>query len=64
MLNCLNRIGHWGGICFSSNDLNQSWNGIDGLNNDPIVGIYLYVVEVFDIFGDSHIYRGKIKLIN
>ena len=54
----------WGGICFSSNDLNQSWNGIDGLNNDPIVGMYLYVVEVLDIFGDSHIYRGKIKLIN
>jgi gliding motility-associated-like protein len=48
----------WGGLLFSSNNLNEGWNGISNskkLEN----GVYLYHCQI----NDKHIFSGDVTLI-
>lgn len=54
----------WGEHFFTSTDLNIGWDGTtDRKNNIVQMGIYLYVINVTDIFGQQHSYNGLVKLI-
>ena len=54
----------WGEILFESDDINRGWNGTirDGENIAPI-GIYLYFIEVENIYGEIFIYQDALKLM-
>ena len=54
----------WGEILFESDDINRGWNGTtrDGENIAPI-GVYLYFIEVENIYGEIFIYQDALKLM-
>jgi gliding motility-associated-like protein len=54
----------WGEHFFTSNDLNIGWNGTT-YKKDEIaqVGVYVYLINVIDIFGQKHTYNGQVTLI-
>ena len=54
----------WGEILFESDDINKGWNGTtrDGENIAPI-GVYLYFIEVENIYGEIFIYQDALKLM-
>jgi gliding motility-associated-like protein len=59
-------FNRWGELIFESNDLNKFWNGIpEKSNNNQIAqnGIYVYVIDVIDIFNKKHQYTGKVTLL-
>ena len=54
----------WGEHIFTSNNLNIGWNGKTEKNNSIAqTGVYVYLINVMDIFGKKHTYTGKITLI-
>jgi gliding motility-associated-like protein len=54
----------WGEHFFTSNDLNIGWNGTT-YKKDEIaqIGVYVYLINVIDIFGQKHTYNGQVTLI-
>ena len=55
----------WGKKLFYSSDYTQGWNGFVRGNSEPApVGIYIYKVELKDIFNKTHQYSGFISVIN
>jgi gliding motility-associated-like protein len=54
----------WGEILFESNDINRGWNGTtrDGKEIAPI-GVYLYFIEVENIYGEIFIYQDALKIM-
>ena len=48
---------------FSSNDLNIGWDGkTDRGNKIAKIGIYVYLINVTDVFGEKHTYSGLVTL--
>jgi gliding motility-associated-like protein len=54
----------WGKHFFTSNNLNIGWNGTAN-KKDKIaqIGVYVYLINVTDVFGEKHTYRGQVTLI-
>ena len=54
----------WGQEIFYSNSINVGWDGTtgDGINQAN-VGIYLYRIEVKNIYNQDYSYQGELKLI-
>tara|TARA_B100001142_G_scaffold160772_1_gene161006 strand:+ start:2351 stop:7903 length:5553 start_codon:yes stop_codon:yes gene_type:complete len=60
----MNIYTRWGEKVFSTNDIEQFWNGRH--NNEEgecQIGIYIYYIQVKDIFGAIHKYEGQLTLI-
>ncbi len=48
---------------FSSNDLNIGWNGkTDKDDKIAQIGIYVYIINITDVFGEKHTYNGLVTL--
>jgi gliding motility-associated-like protein len=54
----------WGKHFFTSDDLNIGWDGTTD-RKDKIAqnGIYVYLINVTDVFGEKHTYNGQVTLI-
>lgn len=56
-------FNRWGNKIFESSSLNGKWNG-QSLDGSPCpVGVYVYFIEVNDMFGKPHRYEGKVTLL-
>jgi len=54
----------WGRTLFKTNDQLEEWNG--SLNNHGIMlpeDVYVYSVDIVDVFNEKHHYRGKVLLL-
>ncbi len=55
----------WGKKLFSTTDHAQGWNGfIRGAAEPAPIGIYIYKIELKDLFNKTHSYSGFISVIN
>lgn len=53
----------WGERFFTSDDLNIGWNGTtDRKDRIAQIGVYGYLINVIDIFGQKHTYNGQVTL--
>lgn len=53
----------WGQVIFYTEDLNEAWNGRFKNIGAPVPSdIYVYGVDIIDVFGLRHLYRGKVLL--
>ncbi|MEO6882867.1 MAG: gliding motility-associated C-terminal domain-containing protein [Bacteroidia bacterium] len=54
----------WGNLIYHTNDLNGKWNGI-ALGGTKIaqIGVYVWKVELLDVFDKSHQYIGHVSLV-
>ena len=53
----------WGKHFFTSDDLNVGWNGTtDRKDKTAQIGVYVYLINVIDIFGHKHTYNGLVTL--
>ncbi len=52
----------WGKLVYNTNDLNNPWKGIDS-EGEKEVGIYTYILEAEDIFGNKLSKSGTIALV-
>ena len=53
----------WGENFFTSNDLNIGWDGtLDRKDRIAQLGMYVYLINVIDVFGEKHTYRGRVAL--
>ena len=53
----------WGGRLFTSNSLDIGWDGTTKNGNQVPVGIYIYLIEAVNIYGENFKYHGQVKLI-
>jgi len=54
----------WGGVIFKTDDLMAEWNGQYGNTGAKVPpDIYVYAVDIVDVFGEKHHYRGKVLLV-
>ncbi|MDQ3190035.1 MAG: PKD domain-containing protein [Bacteroidota bacterium] len=56
----------WGMQVFYTNDVDKLWDGrVQGANNNEIAqqDVYVWLVELKDVFGKNHEYRGHVSLI-
>ena len=54
----------WGEIMFETNDINIGWNGgIMNGNEQATSGIYVYFIEIENIYGEVIIYQDSFKLL-
>lgn len=55
----------WGRKIFYTKNYAQGWNGIVKENNEPApIGIYIYTVQLKDIFNKTREYTGCISIVN
>ena len=52
----------WGEILFESKDINSGWDGRSQNNYAPI-GVYMYFIEIENIYGEVVIYQDAFKLM-
>ena len=53
-----------GGAFFTSDDLNIGWDGTTEREERIVqTGVYVYLINVIDIFGQKHTYNGQVTLI-
>ncbi|MBK7853752.1 MAG: hypothetical protein IPJ79_01500 [Bacteroidetes bacterium] len=48
---------------FESSSLHGKWNGRSEDGKQCPVGVYVYFIEVTDMFGKSHRYEGRVSLL-
>ena len=53
----------WGERLFQSNSLNLGWDGTSYKGSQVPVGIYIYLIETQNIYGEIFKYNGQVKLI-
>lgn len=54
----------WGGVIFFTEDQMAEWNGRYNNTGDKVPpDIYVYAVDLTDVFGEKHKYRGKVLLV-
>ena len=54
----------WGEHFFTSDNLNIGWNGrTDRKDKIAQTGVYVYLINVTDVFGEKHTYNGQVTLI-
>ena len=56
-------LNRWGGEIFISDSINIGWNG-KSINDDQLPqGIYLYIIEIENVYGQNYKYNGQVKLL-
>jgi gliding motility-associated-like protein len=57
-------FSRWGEHFFTSDNLNIGWNGTTD-RKDKIAqdGVYVYLINVTDVFGEKHTYNGQVTLM-
>ena len=59
----MNIYSRWGQVIFSTNDIEKGWNGrLNNTGENLQLGIYLYYIEIKDVFGANHKYEGQLSL--
>ncbi|MAW21371.1 MAG: hypothetical protein CMD16_03125, partial [Flavobacteriales bacterium] len=54
----------WGGLVYSTDNIEEEWNGrYKNVDEECQIGVYVYYIEVKDIFGAIHKYEGQLNLI-
>jgi gliding motility-associated-like protein len=54
----------WGNKIYETNEINKPWDGKMQSTNEAVQdGVYLYTINVIDIWGENNTYRGSITLI-
>ena len=56
-------FSRWGEIIFTSNSLDIGWDGTSKNDNQVPVGVYIYLIEAENIYGETFKYNGQVKLI-
>lgn len=56
-------FNRWGNKIFESSSVNEKWNGRSEDGNICPIGVYVYFIEVTDMFGKPHRYEGKVSLV-
>jgi len=56
-------FNRWGNKLFESSSVNGKWNGKSLDGNQCPVGVYVYFIEVTDMFGKPHRYEGRVSLL-
>lgn len=57
-------FNRWGEMIFESRSMEHHWNGTVNGSNEPAQNeVYLYKIQVEDIFGKKHEYTGHVSLI-
>ena len=59
----MNIYTRWGEVVFFTNDIEEVWDGKYNNKRECEVGVYLYYIEVKDVFGAVHKYEGQVNLI-
>ena len=59
----MNIYSRWGEAIFSTNDIEKGWNGkFNNTGKNLQLGVYLYYIEIKDVFDKKHIYEGQFSL--
>lgn len=54
----------WGNQIFTTNDISRGWDGrANGGNSIALEDVYVYKIQVTDIFNEQHAYIGSVTLI-
>ena len=54
----------WGESIYSTTNIEEEWNGkYNNSGEECQLGVYVYYIEVKDIFGEIHKYEGQVNLI-
>jgi gliding motility-associated-like protein len=54
----------WGENIFTSNNINNSWDGTHKNNNEPKIDVYVYKIKVKDsVSGRWHYYEGHVSIV-
>ena len=56
-------FSRWGEMIFFSDNLDFGWDGTSRKGNQVPVGIYIYVIEAENVYGETFKYNGQVKLI-
>ena len=56
-------FNRWGQQIFTSNSIDDGWDGKSKDNNQVPVGIYMYTIDLVNIYGQDYKYSGQVKLI-
>ena len=56
-------FSRWGDRIFNSDSLDYGWDGTSYEGNQVPVGIYIYLIEAENIYGEIFKYHGQVKLI-
>ena len=56
-------FNRWGQQIFTSNSIYDGWDGKSIDNNQVPVGIYMYTIDLVNIYGQDYKYSGQVKLI-
>ena len=56
-------FNRWGQQIFTSNSIDDGWDGKSIDNNQVPVGIYMYTIDLVNIYGQDYKYSGQVKLI-
>jgi len=51
-------VNRWGELVFNSNDIEDKWDGKNATS-----GVYAYRIDVIDMIGKSHLFKGEISLL-
>ena len=57
-------FNRWGQQIFISNSIDDGWDGMSMQNENQVpVGIYMYTIDLLNIYGQDYRYQGQVKLI-
>ena len=59
----MNIFSRWGDRIFNSDSLEYGWDGTSYEGNQVPVGVYIYLIEAENIYGEIFKYHGQVKLI-
>lgn len=52
----------WGQLLFEGNNVGDTWNGFVNEEQNKIA-VYVYVVNIVDIYGEAHNYKGSVTVV-
>ena len=57
-------FNRWGQQIFISNSIDNGWDGKSMQNENQVpAGIYMYTIDLVNIYGQDYKYQGQVKLI-
>ena len=57
-------FNRWGQQIFISNSIDNGWDGKSMQNGNQVpAGIYMYTIDLVNIYGQDYKYQGQVKLI-
>ena len=55
-------FNRWGDHIFTSNDINQGWDG-SYQDKEPLIDTYVYQINVVDVFNRKHLLNGRVSIV-